>query len=343
MIAPNSVHFRTLPHRSVVDAFVKNVAQNGPERGAVDERRDDAAEDAEQQRVDVEQAGDEHQRQEARHDEVLDRVDAEHLQRVELLADLARAEVGGDRGAGHAGEHDRGDEGRELADRGQHEEAAEAVQRAEEDEEVGGLQARRAVAEGDGRDQQREPAQPQREEELADELAAVGVRRTQGRQDRLPRQNHHVPDLFEQILRRKKRPVGDAANHLHLVVGTHERRTPLRVHRIGHSKQSAGPLTNPNRRVQKRHERADPCGTFRPPWRGRPCSHAVSPGSSPAQRRSRSRAAAAVRARTPTSPREPSRSTSSERASRPSSTSPSPSASSSPCATRATRPCPTSR
>ena len=70
------------------------------ERRVVDERREHAAEDAEQQRVDVEQPGDQHQRQEARHDEVLDRVDAEHLERVELLADLAGAEVGGDRRAG---------------------------------------------------------------------------------------------------------------------------------------------------------------------------------------------------------------------------------------------------
>ena len=46
--------------------------------------------------------------------------------------------------------------------------------RAEEDQEVGGLQPRRAVAEGDRRDQQRKPAQPQREQELRDELAAVG-------------------------------------------------------------------------------------------------------------------------------------------------------------------------
>jgi hypothetical protein len=30
MIAPNKVHFRTDPHRSVVDALVMNVAQNGP-------------------------------------------------------------------------------------------------------------------------------------------------------------------------------------------------------------------------------------------------------------------------------------------------------------------------
>src|SRR4051794_6467941 len=33
MIAPNRVHFRTDPQRSVVDALVKKVAQNGP-RGA---------------------------------------------------------------------------------------------------------------------------------------------------------------------------------------------------------------------------------------------------------------------------------------------------------------------
>ena len=34
----------------------------------------------------------------------------------------------------------------------------------------------RAEAEGDGRDQQREPAELQGEEELADELLAVGIR-----------------------------------------------------------------------------------------------------------------------------------------------------------------------
>ena len=56
----------------------------------------------------------------------------EHLQGVELLADLAGAEVGGDRGAGDAGDDDRGHEGRELAHRGEDEEAAEAVERAEQ-------------------------------------------------------------------------------------------------------------------------------------------------------------------------------------------------------------------
>ena len=93
---------------------------------------EDPAEDAEQQRVDVEQAGHDHQREEARDDEVLDRVDAEHLQRVELLADLARAQIGGDRGARDAREHDRGDERPDFADRGEHEEAAEAVERADQ-------------------------------------------------------------------------------------------------------------------------------------------------------------------------------------------------------------------
>ena len=142
MIAPNRVVLTTDPQRSVVEALLSSVAKNGSQRGVEGERGQHAAEDAEDQRVDVEQAGDDHQRQEARHHQVLDRVDAEHLQRVELLADLARAEVGGDRGAAHAGEDDRRHERGELADRGEHEEAAEAVDRAEDDQEVARLQAR---------------------------------------------------------------------------------------------------------------------------------------------------------------------------------------------------------
>ena len=63
--------------------------------------------------------------------------------------------------------------GRELAHRGEDEEAAEPVERAEQAEEVGRLKARGAEAEGDGRDQHRKPAELQREQELADELAAV--------------------------------------------------------------------------------------------------------------------------------------------------------------------------
>ena len=152
MIAPNRVR---LHHRAPEVGGTRVREQRREERAErrlEGQRREHAAEDAEEQRVDVEQAGDDHQRQEARHDEVLDRVDAEHLQRVELLADLARAEVGGDGRAGHAREDDRRHERRELADRREDEEAAEAVDRAEQDEEVAGLQARRAVAERDRRD-----------------------------------------------------------------------------------------------------------------------------------------------------------------------------------------------
>ena len=175
----------------------------------IDERRQHAAEDAEQQRVDVEQPGDQHQREEPRDDDVLDRVDAEHQERVELFTDLAGAEVSGDRGPGHACEDDRVDERRELPDRREHEEAAETVERAEQHQEVGGLETGGLIAERDRRDQQRKPAQLQREHELPDELAAVRVRRTDRRDDRPPRQDHHVADLFQQVSGRQERTVGD--------------------------------------------------------------------------------------------------------------------------------------
>ena len=131
-----------------MEALAKSVAQNGPSDWWLTSAARMPAEDAEQHRVDVEQARDEHQRQEARDDEVLDGIDAEHLQRVELLADLARAEVGGDRGAGDAREHDRGHEGPDFAHRREHEEPAEAVECAEDREEVRRLQSRRAVVDG---------------------------------------------------------------------------------------------------------------------------------------------------------------------------------------------------
>jgi hypothetical protein len=214
MIAPNNGALEDRPPEVRDRRLVEEGRPERAERRVVDERRGDAAEDAEQQRVDVEQPGHQHERQEPRHHEVLDRVDAEHLQRVELLADLARAEVGGDRRAGDAGQHDRGHERRELADRGQHEEAAEAVDRAEEDEDVGRLQAWRAVPEGDGREQQREPAEADGEEELLDELAAVDVGRPHGGDERLAGQDHHVADLFQDALGRQIRPLAEAPDQL---------------------------------------------------------------------------------------------------------------------------------
>ena len=184
-----------------------------PQRAALVELGEQAAEEAEQDGVDVEQAGDHHQRQEAGDDEVLDRVHAQHLQRVELLAHLAGAEVGGDRGAGHPGQHDRGDQRPDFADRRQHEEAAEAIERAEQRQEVARLQPRGSVADGDGGDQQRQPAEPQREQELRHELPAVGVGRGQRRPDRLARQDHHVPEFLEHMADGHKGPLCSGANH----------------------------------------------------------------------------------------------------------------------------------
>ena len=127
---------------------------------------DDPAEDPEQQRVDVEQTRRDHQRQEARDDEVLERVHAEHLQGIELLADLACTEVGGDRGARDPREDDRCHPRPDLADGAEHEEAAEPVQGAEDRQEVRRLKARGRVTDADRRDQQREPAQSRGEQEL---------------------------------------------------------------------------------------------------------------------------------------------------------------------------------
>src|SRR6202011_955628 len=53
-----------------------------------------------------------------------------------------------------------------------------------------------------------------REQELGDELAAVGIGGPQGRPDRLARKDHHVPEFLEHVPRREKRPLGDATNHL---------------------------------------------------------------------------------------------------------------------------------
>src|SRR6478752_7961156 len=128
------------------------------------------------------------------------------------------AEVGGDRGAGDAGDDDRGHERGELADRGEDEEAAEAIEGAEEGEEVGRLKAGGAEAEGDGTDKHRKPAQLQGEDELGDELAAVGVGRADRGRDRLAGEDHHVPHLLEQALCGQEGSIGYGSDHLRLLL-----------------------------------------------------------------------------------------------------------------------------
>ena len=72
--------------------------------GVVGQLGGDAAGEAEDWGVCVEKDGEQQQREEAGDCEVLVRVAAEDLEGVELLADLAGAEVGGDRRAGDAGD-----------------------------------------------------------------------------------------------------------------------------------------------------------------------------------------------------------------------------------------------
>src|SRR5262249_38031325 len=79
-----------------------------------------AARDPDHAHESVEQAGDEHRGDHARYHEPLNRVDPEDLHRVELLADLPRAEVGADRRATGPGDHERGDDRPGLADDGEH-------------------------------------------------------------------------------------------------------------------------------------------------------------------------------------------------------------------------------
>jgi hypothetical protein len=57
-----------------------------------------------------------------------------------------------------------------------------------------------AEAEGDGADKHRKPRQLQGEDELGDELAAVGVGGLDRGDDRLAGEDHHVPHLLEQAL-----------------------------------------------------------------------------------------------------------------------------------------------
>ena len=92
----------------------------------------------------------------------------------------------------------------------------------------------RAVAERDRRDQQREPAQLEREQELVDELPAVRIGRADRRQDRLPRQDHHVADLLEQVLSRQEYSIGCCAYQRSLLPARDGTRRPERDESVRH-------------------------------------------------------------------------------------------------------------
>ena len=211
MIAPNNVVFTTEAPQVGGLSVVEEGGEERTERGVVDECGQHAAQDPEAQSEDVEETGHEHQRQEARHDEVLDRVDSHHHKRVELIANLAGAEVGGDRRPGNTRHNHGVHERRELADRSEDEESAQAVQSSEKHEEVGGLEPRGLVPERDRREQHREPAQPQREQELLYELNPVGVRRADRRDHGLAGQHDHVAGLVDRVAEDLVDPAADRA------------------------------------------------------------------------------------------------------------------------------------
>ena len=119
------------------------------------------------------------------------------------------------------------------------------------------------------RDQKREPAQAQREQELRHELAPVGVGRADRRHDRLAGQDHHVADLLEQVLGGQECPVGDAADHSSfspsgpgIAMGSPMRSslaTSPSASRPGPGAGSSGSTCTPARRC-RRSRRAPTCG-----------------------------------------------------------------------------------
>ena len=70
-------------------------------------------------------------RQHARRHQLLDRVGAERVERVDLLGDAHRAELRGDAGADAAGDHQAGQHRAQLADHRRRDEAADVHRRAE--------------------------------------------------------------------------------------------------------------------------------------------------------------------------------------------------------------------
>ena len=190
-----------------------HLRQAGQQRHARDERagRDVLDEHDEEVAPGEPDDGDdriEHQRNECRgehprHHQRLDGVDADHLHRVDLLADRPRAEVRAHRGGTGAGDDDRGDDGSDLGDRCQRGASSGQVTRADLDEH----------------DVERE-----------DDEDGVGNRQHQRRNDRHP---GHEPDLIEQLApceRPSERRREGLAGHHHEVAHCERRLRPSSSH-----------------------------------------------------------------------------------------------------------------
>ena len=133
------------------------------------------------------------------------------------------------------------------------------VDRPEQDQEVPRLQPRRPVAERDRRDHQRQPTEPQHEQELLHELRPIRERRPHSRHQRLARQNHHVPNLLQQGLRRQKDAISSATDQLAPPPGERPPRRSRRCKPMAWAPRppeaTPAPMPAPERRSPPRIER----------------------------------------------------------------------------------------
>ena len=132
-----------------------------------------------------------------RHDQALDRRDAEHLHRVDLLADAARAEVGADRAAARAGDDQRGHDRARLLHNGQHARRAVELLGADLAGERAELQ-RDHRAERDGDEDRRRDGHAGDEPELLDELPDL-VRAAEHREDDVEAHRAHAAELAQAV------------------------------------------------------------------------------------------------------------------------------------------------
>src|SRR2546430_12221331 len=105
-----------------------------------------------------------------------------------------------------------------------------------------------ALAAGVKRENERKRGKAEREQEVVLRLPAVGVGRPQRGHDRLAGEDHHVPDLLEQVLGREECPIGYVANHaILLTAAAHPSATCRRRPRSTPSRTAAAPVPGAGR------------------------------------------------------------------------------------------------
>ena len=178
MIAPEQRQLdHARPEVDVVGQQQQVVEERARRRAVEDGRGDERAADPGPEGEQVEHRHHQRQGDDPRQDEVADRVDPEHLERLELLADLAGADLGGDRRAERAGDDRRRQQRAELAQEGDGRDGGDPVDRAERRGQRAALDPDRREADDEGDDARRAEGDPEREDELAHELAAPGEAR----------------------------------------------------------------------------------------------------------------------------------------------------------------------